>query len=446
MKNTTHEPQNESNGKMNENSLNSSNAAYNGQGSTYYSSEGSRLLATSDQSIDLICLSHLRWDFVYQRPQHLLSRCAGERRVFFFEEPIFSSERIPRLDISQRECGVWVAVPHLPEGLSEEEVHKMQSELLSDLVEEFNVNSYILWFYTPMAIPFTRHLEPAAVVYDCMDELSMFKNAPQALKDHEKELFGKADLVFTGGQSLYESKKHQHHSVHAFPSSIDYSHFAQARAITQEPPDQVSIAYPRIGFFGVIDERLDIELLDGVAKARPDWQLVMIGPVVKIDPNHLPKHSNIHYLGAKSYNELPLYLAGWNVAMLPFAKNDSTRFISPTKTPEYLAAGKPVVSTSIKDVVRPYGEERMVHIADTVSEFIQAAAEAGMDEEQDRENWLQKVDSFLSQTSWDKTWSKMSQLINAVVESRVSVQKPSELPSVLSSQSQKNSNYNRYAY
>jgi UDP-galactopyranose mutase len=245
-----------------------------------------------------------------------------------------------------------------------------------------------------------------------MDELSAFKGASPILKDREAELFGRADLVFTGGQSLYEAKRHQHPNVYAFPSSIDSTHFAQARSITVEPPDQADIPRPRLGFFGVIDERMDIELLRAVAEARPDWQLVVIGPVVKIDPKELPACSNLPYLGGKSYAELPAYLAGWDVALMPFARNESTRFISPTKTPEYLAAGCPVVSTSIRDVVRPYGQMRLVHIADTPEEFV-AAAESAMTS--DAPSRLREVDAFLSQTSWDRTWKRMTELIEDVV-------------------------------
>jgi UDP-galactopyranose mutase len=296
---------------------------------------------------DLICFSHLRWDFVYQRPQHLLSRCAKDRRVFFVEEPIFG-ETAPRLEIDQRKCGVWVAVPHLPHGLSQEEVEAaQQSLLLDDLILERNCSEYVFWFYTPMALGFVRQFEPMAVIYDCMDELSAFKNPPPKLKEREAELLERADVVFTGGFSLYEAKRHRHANIFPFPSSIEVEHFLQARQGIQEPADQANIPHPRLGFYGVIDERMDLELLDGIAKARPDWQIVMVGPVVKIDPADLPKPANIHYLGGKAYEELPAYLSGWDIAMLPFARNESTQYISPTKTPEYLAAGVPVVATRV---------------------------------------------------------------------------------------------------
>lgn len=278
-----------------------------------------------------------------------------------------------------------------------------------------HVGDYVLWYYTPMALQFTRHLRPRAVVYDCMDELSAFRGASPLLRGLESELMSRADLVFTGGQSLYEAKRGLHSRVYAFPSSIDAAHFRAARDVSEEPADQAGLPHPRLGFFGVIDERLDIALLDEVARLRPDWQLVMIGPVVKIDPATLPQHANIHYLGMKSYEELPAYLSGWDVALLPFARNESTRFISPTKTPEYLAAGKPVVSTSIRDVVRPYGQEGYVHIADTPAEFV-AACEAALRE--DAAERLGRVDAFLSQTSWDGTWANMCALIDGAVAER----------------------------
>jgi UDP-galactopyranose mutase len=363
---------------------------------------------------DLICFSHLRWDFVYQRPQHLLSRCAQTRRVFVIEEPIASPDDSCWLDISRRECGVWVAVPYLPRGLSEKNAIALQQQLINGLFTEAQVQAPILWYYTPMAVPFTHHLNASAVVYDCMDELSAFKGAHPELQAREAHLFELADLVFTGGYTLYKAKQNQHSNVHAFPSSIDADHFAQARTSIEDPPDQAEILHPRLGFYGVIDERMDLELLDGIAKARPDWHLVIIGPVVKIDSAALPRYSNIHYLGSKSYEELPNYLAGWDVALLPFARNESTRFISPTKTPEYLAAGKPVVSTSIRDVVRPYGEKGLVHIADTISEFV-AAIETALNQNQTNSDWLNRVDAFLSKTSWDQTWQAMDELIEAAI-------------------------------
>ena len=363
---------------------------------------------------DLVCFSHLRWDFVYQRPQHLLSRCAKERRVFFVEEPVYGNCSM-RLEVREADPGVHVVVPHLPDGLrSEIAINAVMKEMTRQFFTEQGINEYVFWYYTPMALRFTDQFNPVASVYDCMDELSAFKGADSKLPALEKQLFSQVDLVFTGGQSLYEVKRNQHPNVYAFPSSIDASHFGKARKTVPDPADQAHIPHPRLGFFGVIDERFDIELLDEVAAKRPDWNFVIIGPVVKIDPDTLPKHSNIHYLGGKKYSELPDYLAGWDVALLLFARNESTRFISPTKTPEYLAAGKPVISTSIKDVVRPYGEMKLVEITDTADEFI-AAAEKILSSS-DRSEWLKRVDAFLENISWDKTWSQMSDLIDEVIE------------------------------
>jgi UDP-galactopyranose mutase len=363
---------------------------------------------------DLVCFSHLRWDFVYQRPQHLLSRCGKTRRVFYVEEPIFGNCS-RRLNVSEAEPGVHVVVPYLPEGLqSEVAINAVMKEMTRQLFIDHEINEYVFWYYTPMAFNFTEHFTPLATVYDCMDELSAFKGAHSRLPLLEKELFGHVDLVFTGGQSLYEAKRDQHRAVHAFPSSIDASHFGKARKTLDDPADQAHIPHPRLGFFGVIDERFDIDLLDQVASSRPDWQFVMIGPVVKIDPAALPQHANIHYLGGKKYSELPDYLAGWDIALLLFARNESTRYISPTKTPEYLAAGKPVISTSIRDVVRPYGELKLVEIADTAEEFIAAAEKIFSNPAQ--ADWLKRVDAFLENISWDKTWAQMSDLIDEVIE------------------------------
>ena len=365
---------------------------------------------------DLVVFSHLRWDFVYQRPQHLLSRCARKRRVFFIEEPIFGNCSM-RLDVREADPGVHVVVPHLPEGLrSEVAINAVMKDLTRQLFTTHGINEYVFWYYTPMALRFTDHFSPVAAVYDCMDELSAFKGADSQLPALEKQLFRQVDLVFTGGQSLYEVKRDQHPAVYAFPSSIDASHFGKARKALNDPEDQANIPHPRLGFFGVIDERFDVELLDEVAAKRPDWHFVIIGPVVKIDPDALPKHANIHYLGGKKYSELPDYLAGWDIALLLFARNESTRFISPTKTPEYLAAGKPVISTSIRDVVRPYGEMNLVEIADTPDELISAAEKILSVE--NRSEWLSKVDAFLENVSWDKTWAQMSDLIEEVIDRR----------------------------
>ena len=367
---------------------------------------------TGEQGLDLICFSHLRWHFVTQRPQHLLTRAARDRRVFFWEEPYWDADDngdgTPTLETMQEGERLWVLRPHLPRAGNAEE---MLRGLLSRFMAERRVERYVRWYYTPMMLGFTNQLNAEATIYDCMDELSGFLGAPQELGEREQELFGLADVVFTGGMSLYEAKRKQHGNVHAFPSSIDVPHFASVADVTEEPADQAGIAHPRAGFFGVLDERFDSALMGAVAKLRPEMQFVFLGPVVKIDPASLPQGGNIHYLGGKSYAELPQYLAGWDLAMLPFALNESTRFISPTKTPEYLAAGKPVVSTPIHDVVQGYGKGGLVAIAETPEEF---AAELARALEPKTEAWRTAVAEKLAGGSWDKTWDSMWKQIERV--------------------------------
>jgi glycosyltransferase involved in cell wall biosynthesis len=370
----------------------------------------------NSQMYDLVCFSHLRWDFVFQRPQHLLSRCGRERRVFFIEEPLYV-DGLSYMRVKDGGPGVHVLTPMLTRGLTSRQVEFVTTELVNEAFMMHDIDQYVLWFYTPMAVPLARKLSPVSVVYDCMDELSMFMGAPPELLLRERELFALADLVLTGGHALYEAKCAQHPNVHSFPSSVDVPHFAQARRHVAPPPaDQARIPGPRFGFCGVVDERMDLALLEGVARARPTWQLVVLGPVVKINEADLPRLPNLHYLGSKTYEELPAYLSGWDVALMPFAKNDATRFISPTKTPEYLAAGKPVVSTSIRDVVRTYGEAGLCHIADGAEAFVAACERALL--EKDSELRIRKADEFLTRLSWDDTWKKMAALVADAVQSR----------------------------
>lgn len=394
-----------------ENSISGISNTQNNESAKHHSDQ---LLTFADLSCpapDVFCFSHLRWDFVFQRPQHLLTRFAAQTRVFFWEEPIFDADSNTPCYVEVRPRGerINVIVPHLPAGIAHEENEQFQRELLAKFIEDHELKNYIAWYYTPMALGFTSEIKPVVTVFDCMDELSAFAGAPPELRAKEQELMRRAQVMFTGGYSLYEAKRDKHHNVHAFPSSIERKHFAQARTVTADPEDQANIPHPRLGFYGVIDERLDIRLLEETAKLRPDWHFVLLGPVVKIDPATLPRLDNIHYLGMKSYQELPHYLGGWDVAILPFALNESTRFISPTKTPEYLAAGRPVVSTPIRDVVRTYGESGMVQVAGEPEAFV-SAVEKALAQGKDA-TWLEGVDNFLANHSWDKTWAEMTHLI-----------------------------------
>ncbi len=355
----------------------------------------------------LICFSHLRWDFVYQRPQHLMKRFAQDSVVFFMEEPIYDAS-FPHYIIDEKSPTLHVVVPHLPGGTSPEDAEDMLRELLDGFMATHPEKNTAFWYYTPMALAFSDHYKPVITIFDCMDELSAFKFAPPRLKQMEQDLLSRADVVFTGGMSLYEAKKSRHDNIYAFPSSIDFAHFSQARNGVAEPADQLAIPGPRFGFYGVVDERFDIELLREAAALKPDWHFIIVGPVVKIDPASLPQAANIHYIGGRTYTQLPAYLKGWDVAMILFALNESTRFISPTKTPEYLAGGKPVISTPIHDVVYPYGEESLVHIVSNAQEFITAGEK--ILSEKDSGQWLRRVDTFLRGNSWDQTYLSMKSL------------------------------------
>lgn len=359
----------------------------------------------------IIVFSHLRWSFVYQRPQHLLTRMAAKRRVIFFEEPVHEEGCTPYLEITSPEAGVTVLRPHTH--CPGKGYHDDQLPLLSRLLKKFmvdeKVRSYVTWFYTPMALPIAVDLNPRLVIYDCMDELSGFLGAPAQLVQRETALLDMADLVFTGGPSLYQAKKNLHPEVHCFPSSVDCSHFSRACDRSVEHQLQKPLPRPRLGYFGVLDERLDLPLLKSIAEAHPEWQIVMVGPVVKISPDTLPRQKNIHYFGQQQYADLPCFLAGWDVCLIPFALNEATRFISPTKTLEYMAAEKPVVSTPITDVAVPYGD--IVFIGNGIVSFISACQKALAMPPSHQEAMITAMRKVLAGTSWDTTVAAMESLI-----------------------------------
>jgi hypothetical protein len=356
----------------------------------------------------LVCFSHLRWGFVWQRPQHLLSRAARLFDVLFIEELVCEAVASDELRLQTVAPGITVGVPVCGQD-SPYAGNQVQTRLISAFLRDHPSETRVFWYYTPAAVSFSRDLPRDLTVYDNMDELSAFRGASPDLIAQEAELIGQADLVFTGGRSLYEAKRGAHPDIHCFPSSVDAAHFRRAREPEgADPADQDGIPRPRLGFFGVIDERLDRDLLARTAELRPDWQFVMIGPVVKIEPESLPRRSNIHWLGPKSYDALPDYLRHWDLGFMPFALNEATLFISPTKTPEFLAAGLQVVSTPITDVLRDYGEAGLVAIAATPESLV-LSAEALLS--RPREPWLDAVDRRLAGQSWDRTWAAMHALI-----------------------------------
>ena len=369
----------------------------------------------------LLVFSHLRWDFVYQRPQHLLSRLAKHYRVLFFEEPVRGNQT-PFLERIAPCANVEVLRPHTTvdaPGFHDDQLSELKP-LLAEYLQDFAIDDYLVWFYTPMALPLLAELSPRAVIYDCMDELSAFKNAPRQMVQRESALIKRAQLVLTGGPSLYERKRDLHDNVFCFPSAVDAQHFSpraargdtSSQAIAEAERLHTSIARPRLGFFGVIDERFDLSLLAAVADGAPDWQLVMVGPVVKIDPAALPRRSNIHWLGQQSYEVLPHLVAQWDVCLMPFARNESTRFISPTKTLEYMAGEKPIVSTPIHDVVSLYGDS--VSIAATAGEFITACARALSETDAERQRRIARMHAHVAQCTWDATARKIHSEIEAL--------------------------------
>jgi UDP-galactopyranose mutase len=373
----------------------------------------------------IVVFSHLRWNFVYQRPQHLLSRLAAKRPVFFVEEPELDPQGPPRWDRSIPHPNVTVFRPRTPVdalGFHPEQLTALEP-LIEELGRELNGTTLVAWLYTPLALPLAEALGPTVIVYDCMDELSLFLGAPPELLSREAALLECADVMFTGGPSLFRAKQTRHPNVHCFPSSVDAAHFRAARAgqnsTAPEAGDQAHLPHPRLGYFGVIDERLDLPLIDFLAQAHPEWQLVLVGPVVKIDPATLPHRENIHYYGQRAYADLPGYLVGWDVCLLPFARNDATRFISPTKTLEYMAAERPIVSTPITDVAGPYSE--IVYLGDTPEAFLaagEAALAAGAEERSTRIAGMRRV---LAGTSWEVTVAAMEKLLDAAVAKKTAV-------------------------
>jgi len=345
---------------------------------------------------------------------------AAFHRIFFIEEPVVDEWGRETWEFSEPAAGVTVCRPHTPctdRGFQDHQTPHL-TRLLRDLLQFYGIEDFILWFYTPLALPATEEMRPRAIVYDCMDELSAFLGAPPELIQREKELISKADLIFTGGPSLYRSKKDRHPHVYCLPSSVDAPHFAAANG-TAEAADQMDLPHPRFGYYGVIDERMDLPLIAALADSHPEWQIVMVGPVVKIDSATLPSNPNIRYYGQRAYAELPSYLKGWDVCIMPFARNRSTEFISPTKTLEYMAAGKMIVSTPITDVADPYGD--VVYLGGTHSEFATACEQALCVTREERGRRHARMLGVLSQTSWTSTVQRMHELMTAAIEARASV-------------------------
>ena len=370
----------------------------------------------------LIVHSHLRWDFVWQRPQQILSRFARDRSVLYVEEAVFTDDvGHGSLDVTQPTPRIYRVVPRLPTHLrdSYDAAAARVRTLLTDLIGESGMlagrfDDAVQWFYTPMAAPvMVGSFDECGVVYDCMDELSQFRFAPQDIGARERQLMASADVVFTGGRRLYEAKARHHDNVHFFGCGVDSDHFGLARrSDTTVPSDIAALPKPVFGYFGVVDERLDYDLIARLADAFPTGSLVFVGPLAKVDPRELPRHTNIHWLGQRPYDALPQYVRGFDVCLMPFALNAATEFINPTKTLEYMAAGKPILSTAVADVVRNFAP--IVRVAESADAFVRQAEDA-LAPDADR---IAQGIALASASSWESIVAAMDRLVASAVRSR----------------------------
>ncbi|WP_433830447.1 glycosyltransferase [Flavobacterium anhuiense] len=355
------------------------------------------LLGEEAQQYDMIVFSNIEWQCVYQRPQHILNRMAESMKILYIEEPSYNSKN--------KKSG------HLT--IIKEKLHVLKPnvaniETIGEILPLYIKNKHIPigWFYDPAFCPLLESFQFDTIVYDCMNELSSLKDTDKQVIDQEKYLMANADIVFTNGESLYELKKQAHDNVHYFPSSVNETHFSKALQSISIPADIGDIPSPIAGFYGTIDERIDFNLLKQTADKLPSVSFVMIGPV-RIEENELPQASNIHYLGTKCYDELPNYLKAFDIAMLPFAVNETTKYSNPAKTLEYMAARKPIISTKIPDVVRNCNNcINIIETADAFAKEIQL-----LSENKNLKTLESDYRKILDNTSWDITVNQMKSII-----------------------------------
>jgi glycosyltransferase involved in cell wall biosynthesis len=383
----------------------------------------------AEQPVNLLCLSHLNWDHVWQRPQQLMTRLTERYRVCYVDPPqVSDSVPEPQLVEYGTHSGVEVLRPHFPLSMANDPVGYWSTwhNLLPELLARVGPNT-VLWVFSPYADTLVARALPhiRLSVYDCMDDLASFRGGSPELRIREEWLLAQVDLVFTGGYSMYLARKDRHPRVHCFPSGVDIVHYQQnARpainggACTRASSSLLAgIPRPRLGYFGVLDERIDWELIATVAARQPHWHWVLIGPTAKVDPAELPKAANIHYLGKKPYAELPAYLRGFDIATMPFALNEATRYISPTKTLEYLAGGKWVLSSSVPDVVAFY--EDIVSIADGADAWITAAEALLHSSPTKLQAQLARTEPILAANTWESIAGRMADLIDTQLDAQV---------------------------
>jgi UDP-galactopyranose mutase len=378
-------------------------------------SENETTLNIDLMGIDLICFSDLSWNTDFKRAEQLMTKFAKQQRVFFLEDLVEVETEHPFLLGNTLSGGVKIYIPHLPIGLPKNKIDETIKFLLDELIAKENIINFISWYYNPMALAYSQHLKAKCIIYDCIKEVSLIKNPDAELMKLESDLLKNADLVFTDGITLYEQKKNKSSNIYTIISSIDREHFAKCTS-TPDPIDQAGIPHPRLGYYGVINNQLDLDLLSSIADNLCEWQFIILATEDIFEMENSPKQSNVHFLGKKQYKDLPCYLSGWDVVMLPFAKNETTKFLSPTITSESLAAGKPIVSTSIKCVVHPFGEQGLVYLADNSESFAENAKIAYISKE--NLDWKMKADHFLNENSWENTWKKMNDLIASFLFSK----------------------------
>lgn len=394
-----------------------------GEPSVAPSVRGSSSISVSDRKdtdkYGIVVFSHLRWGFVWQRPQQFLSRFAKKHQILFVEEPFFDRPEGSEPEVTYHRVmpNVTVACPHVPGSWNRnpqlpQKLREFTRTAIDHMNEDGTFDKPLLWYYSPMDSAWSLgYFENRGVVYDSMDELSQFTGAPRALVDNENRLMDYADVVFAGGYELSLKKKKRHDNVHFFGCGVEYSHFAQAQeAATTIPPDIDFMDRPILGWFGVVDERVDYNLVGEMARQRPSWAFAMVGPVVKVDPNLLPHFPNLYWLGQRDYSVLPNYCKAFDICMMSFAINAATEYINPTKALEYLATGRPVISTPVKDVVRQYSD--LVDIVKTPEEFIAAAEQALKDPPRDR---IQRGIEKARECSWETTVSTMHDIIKQAI-------------------------------
>lgn len=372
----------------------------------------------------LLVHSHLRWDFVWQRPQQMLARLAARAPVYFVEEPVAVAEARAHLVVTTPTPGVTRILPVLPRGAtssgatsSDHDLH-LVAELLCQLFGPDGAlaggaRGATQWFYSPMSAPvmlgrLAEHLRTGAVVYDCMDELRNFRYAPPDLGRREQQLLRRADLVLAGGHRLWQARARVHANAHFIGCGVDVAHFAAGREVAR-PTDLGPVDRPVMGYYGVIDERLDYELIDQLARAHPEATVAMVGPVVKVDPDALPAAENLRWLGARAYAELPAYSAAFAVCLMPFALNAATAYINPTKALEYMAAGRPVVSTAVPDVLHHF--RPVARVGHTRTEFV---AEAGRALRDPRPDLLAMGRQWAEANTWEAIVARVERLLAAV--------------------------------